>query len=124
MSSNEYIVLLGIVISFLISILGYLLHRLISNVDESIKSVETQQYKDAARLEKMITQYSNELKTMVHQIDKGVVTNQSSLSHLQKRMDELQHLEKEISELMVKVISTETKLEQLGKIIHVGRNGK
>ena len=124
MSSNEYIVLLGIVISFLISILGYLFHRLISNIDESIKSIESQQYKDAVRLDKMITSYSNELKTMVHIIDKGVTSNQSSLSHLQKRMDELQHLEKEISELMVKVISTETKLEQLGKIIHVGRNGK
>lgn len=124
MSQGEYIAVLGGIIALLLTIIGYFLHRSLTQVDDSIKSLETQAYKDATRLEKLVNQYNTDLKTLIHMIDSGLKVNQTSLTHLQKRMDDLANIEKEINEVMLKVISNEAKIEQLGKIIYVGKNGK
>lgn len=121
MTQAELVTILGIIVSFLITILGYFLHRMISQVDDSLKKLETEHYKDFKRVEKQLEQVHADLKTSIHALDSSMKVNTTSLTHLQKRMDDLKALEGQIDQMMIKVIASETKIDQLGKIIYVGK---
>lgn len=124
MNQGEYIAILGATISFLIGILAYFVNKWISNVEESVKTISTQQYKDNKSVEKLIEQNTLNLNLLVKNNESQIMLVKNSFDHISKKVDGLEKMTESINKLDGKIIQIETRIESLGKVIHIGRGNK
>jgi hypothetical protein len=117
MTDQQMIILLGGVVSFLISIIGYFLHRLISGIDDSVKDLKEEICKDY----NILTNHVDKLKYEISALEKTVSNSGVTINYIQKKMDELQKTSDLVASISNRLVATETKLDNLGKIIFVGQ---
>jgi hypothetical protein len=109
------VVLLGTVISFLISIIGYFLHRLVSGIDAGLSSLKEEVYRDS----RIVTGHIDRFKAELLVLNTSITTSGISITYIQKKMDDLQKTQDLVAQISNRLVATETKLDNIGKVIYV-----
>lgn len=120
MSETQTIAILGTVVSLLITIIGYFLHRLISGVDDGLKNLKEEVYRDRT----ILTRHIDRLQTEIQTLSSTSHGTKVSLEYIQKKVDDIQKIQETVSDMSKNLVAAEVKLENLGKIIYVGQGKK
>lgn len=111
------VVLLGAVTSILISVIGYFLHRLISGIDTGLSSLKDEVYRDS----RIITGHIDRFKAESVVLNNSVTTTIVSINYIQKKVDELQKMQEAVIQMSNRMVATETKLDNIGKVIFINK---
>lgn len=120
MREFETIAILGTVVSLLITIIGYFLHRLISGIDDRLKELNEEVYRDRT----IITKHIDRLQNEIFALNASSQSAKISLEYIQKKVDDIQKVQETVSVMAKQLVAAEVKLENLGKIIYVGQGKK
>lgn len=112
--------LIGISIATVIGMIGWFLIRLVSGIEDSVKNLRDEVYNDRT----ILTKHSERMQTEVHALGTKTEILVTKVDYLTKTSDDVKKgqatLAEQVAAMSNKLVATDTKVENLGKIIPVG----
>lgn len=113
MTDAQTVAILGSIITTLVTIIGYFLHRLITGIDKGLSELKEEVRMDTKLIKESIDHFKNESI----RISNSIVATQNTVQYLTKSIDELKKLNGLIMDLSNRLTATETKIDNFGKIV-------
>lgn len=112
------------VLSFIIGIAIFFIKKWMSDIEDNINKVDSNSFKYSERIQTKVGELEKNLTNGLHSTDKQIEVIKSQFVYIQKKVDNIDKIPEAINTMNGKIIQIETKMEALGKVIHIVRKEK
>ena len=117
-------VIVTTVLSTIIGIAIFFIKKWMSDIEDKLEKTDNNSFKYSERIQTKIETLQNNVTNGLHATDMQIETIKLQSIHINKKVDNIEKISESINGLSGKVILLESKMENLGKVIHVIRKEK
>jgi len=117
-------VIVTTVLSTIIGIAIFFIKKWMSDIEDKLEKTDNNSFKYSERIQTKLETLQNNVTNGLHATDMQIETIKLQSIHINKKVDNIEKISESINGLSGKVILLESKMENLGKVIHVIRKEK
>lgn len=112
------------VLSTIIGIAIFFIKKWMSDIEDKLEKTDTNAFKYSEKVQSKIENLDKSLTNAIHSTDTQIEVIKQQAQHINKKVDNLEKINDSIAGINGKIIQLESKVETLGKVIHIVREKK